>query len=839
MKKTAKKYTLSVLAAVFSLSLTAGIGASGLLQVNAESEANYWTMTGVDGYTVEHVGDGWRTTANISENADTVTWSLNGGVKAPITWSNAQYWDNNFNKEDGEGYAEAMVITYKSTIDPDKQFSLVATRNSNVYWSLTDDISFDVNNNYKPYVTGTQQNLQGESHVFMGGATAFYVTTAGKIEIRGGETTSFSILDESALALSSQNLPDGELKEKYTTEYVTQLYTVFTENPVTLDIAFYGVNATGTKDTISLKMRSLSDVKYYDDATNGTEKFACYPVLIPKHTALYPSTWQAYNKWDLFEYKAPLEKSSYDLHGFYNIPADKYAAGSKGWGVYGNYVGVSANTFIPNITATEDVMLSVFTLQLKSGITGYRDGLYCYYMPAIIRSATDVIQQAEGHLIIGKTYKINDLFRLTAVSNTPANKIEVGGFIGSTWGSGSYVNMGTMAGTESWSFTPDATISEYTLCVRPVDKILNGYNGGNSPDETNGMTFTWGVQEDTTPPVISVGDYTNEYYDGDDVTLLAATVTDNSGETLTASVTVTKGGANVEVTENKIAVTAGTYTVSYTARDSAGNESTAEKTITVKPCEVQYASLTLNGDIGLNFYAKLSSKETAPKAEIGFADGTKTQCDGTYADGLWRFTYPVAPKDYKKAVSFALTTNNGAEVSAEYSVETYLNNVTESEAHYTLCVNTKEYCEAARVYFYGKTATATAELEADLSEYAGSVSGEDANVTILGATLVLETKTSVRVYFNAKNAEGLVCTVDGATAEIKQENGFTYLEVADIAVKDLGGMHTFTIGDITVNYGAISYVQSVANVTDNAALDNVVKALYNAFVAGAEYFKAN
>ena len=263
------------------------------------------------------------------------------------------------------------------------------------------------------------------------------------------------------------------------------------------------------------------------------------------------------------------------------------------------------------------------------------------------------------------------------------------------------------------------------------------------------------------------------------------------------------------------------------------------KTITVKPCEVQYASLTLNGDIGLNFYAKLSSNETAPKADIGFADGEKTQCDGTYADGLWRFTYPVAPKDYKKAVSFALTTYNGAEVTAEYSVETYLNNVTESEAHYALCVNTKEYCEAARVYFYGETATATATLTADLSAYAGSVSGEDANVTILGATLVLETKTSVRVYFNAKNAEGLVCTVDGVTAEIKQENGFTYLEVADIAVKDLGGMHTFTIGDITVNYGAISYVQSVANVTDNAALDNVVKALYNAFVAGAEYFKAN
>ena len=285
---------------------------------------------------------------------------------------------------------------------------------------------------------------------------------------------------------------------------------------------------------------------------------------------------------------------------------------------------------------------------------------------------------------------------------------------------------------------------------------------------------------------------------------------------------------------------ADTYTFTVTVTDKYGTTATADKTITVSPCEVKYASLSLNGDIGLNFYARLSSNETAPKALIGLTDGTKTQCDGTSVviDGvaLWKFSGSVAPKDYKKNVSFALTTYNGIEVNAEYSVETYLNNVEETESHYALCVKTKEYCEAARVYFGGETATATEALSADLTGYAGSVSGEDGNVTILGATLVLETKTSVRVYFKAENAEGLVCTVDGVTAEIKEENGFTYIEAADIAVKDLGVMHEFAIGGITVNYGAISYVQSVANATENVALDNVVKALYNAFVVGAEYF---
>ena len=188
---------------------------------------------------------------------------------------------------------------------------------------------------------------------------------------------------------------------------------------------------------------------------------------------------------------------------------------------------------------------------------------------------------------------------------------------------------------------------------------------------------------------------------------------------------------------------------------------------------------------------------------------------------------------------FDLTAYNGTKVTAAYCVETYLNNAQESDKHYALCVNTKAYCEAARVYFRGEETSAAAALEANLAAYRGSVSGADENVEILGATLKLETKTSVRVYFKAENAENLVCTIDGASAEIKEENGFKYLEISDIAVKDLGGMHEFKIGGITVKYGALSYVEAVTGVTENIALDNVVKALYNAYVAGAEYFKAN
>ena len=484
------------------------------------------------------------------------------------------------------------------------------------------------------------------------------------------------------------------------------------------------------------------------------------------------------------------------------------SAFEKGCTMTITWYGLKENTVDFHLRGYTGYNRKVSPVQNYQWIDGGNVELNQYYLAPIVYQKTNVVYKY-------KTYKVQDL--VGAYSFYPDKEsFDVYLDYNISTGSGTIVKY---ADNPTVSFTED----EY-FCI-------GGHNGKNHWSPWG--TYLFKVIE---KPTATAKEVTLDVVVGDTCDL-SQYFDFTCG---TAAYTVEYSVAGVGVIQSPYTVpAAGTYTLTATVTDKYGTTATAEKTITVKPCKVQYASLTLNGDIGLNFYAKLSSKETAPKADIGFADGTKTQCDGTYADGLWRFTYPVAPKDYNKTVSFALTTYNGAEVTAEYSVETYLNNVTESEAHYALCEKTKEYCEAARVYFYGETATATAELEADLSEYAGSISGEDANVTILGATLVLETKTSVRVYFNAENAEGLVCTVDGATAEIKQENGFTYLEVADIAVKDLGAMHTFTIGGITVNYGAISYVQSVANATDNTALDNVVKALYNAFVAGAEYFKAN
>lgn len=76
---------------------------------------------------------------------------------------------------------------------------------------------------------------------------------------------------------------------------------------------------------------------------------------------------------------------------------------------------------------------------------------------------------------------------------------------------------------------------------------------------------------DTTAPVVTLnGDSTITMNVGDTYTELGATVTDKSGETLTATISGTVDTA-----------TAGTYTVSYTATDSSGNTKTITRTVIV------------------------------------------------------------------------------------------------------------------------------------------------------------------------------------------------------------------------------------------------------------------
>lgn len=821
--KRKKVVGLAALSMGAALALGIGIGLGGIAAsaetVYSSSERDYWVFTSGSGdYTVsldtaargQTAYKGVETVITPAEGVKDVGITLKGRVD-PMQFS-IFYNDNQVK---GTADADAIVYTYTSMADPDKQVSIICTNRDNRSWytlAFTDDL--EVKDGFT-YVAGTQQKAIGfrdmshcdESGFNYGNENSWGAIYNGdywlKLDSEGkvyyNSTTDIgNIKNEDFLSLSKKNLSGTKYEERYTAEYAQEVISALSKG-ARMEIKWYGVKT----DKLDFHIRQINGTWIGDAGGKGLESAAVSTSIL------------AYKKRNVLYVGETYKLSDLLYAGLFSFRTDP--KGLSGW--YAKSVNKTADN-------NSDSLWYNGLTQLNKSVTMNEAGTYSltiggnmgnYYLPA-----------ADG-------YPRNMTFEVVNKTSViyKANGAEQGRISAERWeeialAEPSVEQLASLPAGYAFGWK----IGDKTYAAG--DKYMVGGDGADVVCEA--------VTKDVQKPTITIGNYTEEYYDGDEAILLAATVADNSGEELAAKIAVTKDGAAIEISaDNKIALTAGVYKVTYTAKDSAGNEAAEERTITVKPVEVQYASLTLNGDIGLNFYAKLSSKETAPKANVGFADGVKAECNGTYVEalGLWQFSYPVAPKDYKKTVEFALTAYNGTAVNATHSVETYLNNVKESDAHYALCVNTKAYCEAARVYFAGEDATATAALAADLSAYQGSVSGEDENVTILGATLKLETKTSVRVYFKANGDQAPVCTIDGVAAEIKEENGFKYVEIANIAVKDLGTMHEFKIGGVTVNYGAISYVKAVANVSENVALDNVMKALYNAFVVGAEYFKAD
>ena len=112
------------------------------------------------------------------------------------------------------------------------------------------------------------------------------------------------------------------------------------------------------------------------------------------------------------------------------------------------------------------------------------------------------------------------------------------------------------------------------------------------------------------------------------------------------------------------------------------------------------------------------------------------------------------------------------------------------------------------------------------------------NVTIAGTTLVLESKTTINVYFTASNVDALTCKVNGvAVTPIQTEGGQYVISISGVVSKDLDRVYTVQIGGYTITYCALSYVETtLAQGTDNVALANLVKALYELSVEAEEYF---
>lgn len=252
-------------------------------------------------------------------------------------------------------------------------------------------------------------------------------------------------------------------------------------------------------------------------------------------------------------------------------------------------------------------------------------------------------------------------------------------------------------------------------------------------------------------------------------------------------------------------------------------------------------TLSLSGNIGINFYMELSDEilnDTAAYMQftlggvnygtVAVSDAeTDTIDDKTY----YVFQCGVPAKNMETTITAQIVLGDettGTKYS--YTVKDYADYILDAENGYdkdtkTLVEAMLSYGEYAEAYFNKEECEATQEMnEIDkdtLSGYAYKVSGSlPDGVAYYGSSLLLKSETTIRHYFTATDASVLP---DGYT----EKNGMYYYEVTGIVVVDLCNSKTTTIGEWSISYSAFSYAYSVlASDTTSTSLQNLVKALY-------------
>ena len=288
------------------------------------------------------------------------------------------------------------------------------------------------------------------------------------------------------------------------------------------------------------------------------------------------------------------------------------------------------------------------------------------------------------------------------------------------------------------------------------------------------------------------------------------------------------------------------------------------------------SSLTLEGEIGINFYVNLASsaENSGIYAKMTGTKGEKVvpvtaECLGQSGD-LYKFTYKVAAKDVDKDVTLSLydSENNaltlyksdgqsvceGNEYS--YCVRDYINAVENAPLSYDdkiveLVKALEDYTTASAVLFGDETVQATSNndlstvTKESVEQYKPVINGSvPAGITMTGYSLVLDSETRVKLYMKTENKDGYVIKLDDEAAVLKEAGDSYYVSVDNITARELADSHTLSINgeEYNISFNALSYVYTVLSVygsnVSKQNLCNTVRALRLYYDAADEYFRS-
>lgn len=298
------------------------------------------------------------------------------------------------------------------------------------------------------------------------------------------------------------------------------------------------------------------------------------------------------------------------------------------------------------------------------------------------------------------------------------------------------------------------------------------------------------------------------------------------------------------------------------------------------PSVVARHTISLDGDIGVNYYMDLSpcviNSENDPymlftvpgtgeeystqkvylnpkqgeDREVAIPTRSKGNPQKQYV-----FRCRVAAKDMEAEIQAQLVDGTKTTEFAPHSVKMYadylLENAYTDETHQTVKVQKYAdvydlvqamltYGDNAKRYFdedAAAGAAVTADIPAGFAGYSAENLGE---ITFERATLSLKSQTTLSLYFNSDAPLTFQC--DGHPVDIESKNGKYVIRIGGIAPKRLSDPVTVTVSDGvstgTVVYRPLTYCYEAANdATSGDKLKNVVKALYRYWVEADRYFR--
>ncbi|MCR5478733.1 MAG: leucine-rich repeat protein [Ruminococcus sp.] len=356
------------------------------------------------------------------------------------------------------------------------------------------------------------------------------------------------------------------------------------------------------------------------------------------------------------------------------------------------------------------------------------------------------------------------------------------------------------------------------------------------------------------------------------------------GETVTLTVTPDEGYAvkSISVNDGDVALTDngdGTYSFTMPAGD-------ANVTAEMKPFDVHLYghSLSLDGDIGVNFYMDLDdSVKNSETAKMIFTvpNGSKTETQELFVkdvldktatvDGTtyYQFKCKVSAKDMASDITAQIVDGETKGTKYTYSVREYAKYILDNSNDYSFeIVNLVKamlnYGSAAQEYFLNESGSDLANYDLDTNYYAvDEVSAGNIDkpydfdkydrclpegVTFEGVTLSLKSETTLSLYFKSENEMTFVVCANFETssnydADVERTGDYWVFRIRGISAAKLDSTIALHFGVPAIDNGGyvdycpLTYCYNVINRDEGTPqLQKVCKALYLYNQAANSYF---